>query len=111
MVQNQNQLRGLILFSFLAIVLYSCNCHHEGNGYVYDDRTRTPIENARIEIMAAVPGKDTLFPAVYTDSRGFFQYKHNSCNDMVTIYKKNYIGHSLKDMQGDTIYLEYLEGN
>ena len=101
----------LLLFSFLMLFLVSCNCQHEGEGYVYDERTHTPITNARIEIMAAVPGKDTLSPAVYTDNRGYFKYKLNSCKDMVTIYKENFIGHSVKDMHGDTIYLEYLEGN
>jgi hypothetical protein len=104
-------MKYLLLFSFLAIFLLSCNCHHEGNGYVYDKTTKIPIANARVDIIAVVPGKDTISPAVFTNSVGYFSYKHNSCKDMVTIYKKNYIGHTLKDMNGDTIYLEYLEGN
>jgi hypothetical protein len=104
-------MKYLLLFSFLTIFFLSCNCHHEGNGYVYDKTTKIPIANARVDIIAVVPGKDTISPAVFTNSDGYFSYKHNSCKDMVTIYKKNYIGHSMKDMNGDTIYLEYLEGN
>jgi hypothetical protein len=104
-------MKYLLLVSFLVLFLLSCNCQHEGNGYVYDKKTKIPIANARVEIMAAVSGKDTLSPAVFTDSSGFFSYKHNSCKDMVTIYKENYIGYSTSDMNGDTIYLEYLEGN
>ena len=104
-------MKYLLLFSFLTISLYSCNCNHEGNGYVYDKITKTPIVNARIDIISVVPGKDTMSPAVITDNHGYFKYKHNSCKDMVTIYKKNYIGYTTKDMDGDTIYLEYLEGN
>jgi hypothetical protein len=104
-------MKYLFLFSFLTLFLYSCNCNHEGYGYVYDKNTKIPIANARVEILSGVPGKDTISPAVFTDDTGYFKYKHSSCKDMVTIYKKNYIGHSLKDMAGDTIYLEYLEGN
>lgn len=104
-------MKYLLLFSFLTISFLSCNCTHEGNGYVYDKITQTPIANARVEIMSGVPGKDTLSPAVFTDSDGYFSYKHNSCKDMVTFRKANYIGHTTKDMEGDTIYLEYLEGN
>ena len=104
-------MKYFLLFFFLAIFFSSCDCNHEGNGYVFDKATQTPIANARVEIMAAVAGKDTLSPAVFTDSKGYFSYKHNSCKDMVTIRKENYIGHSLKDMKGDTIYLEYLKGN
>ena len=104
-------MKHFFLFSFLIVLFYSCNCHHEGNGYVYDKTTQTPIANARVEIMSGVPGKDTLSPAVFTDHNGYFSYKHDYCKDMVTIRKENYIGHSIKDMKGDTIYLEYLEGN
>ena len=104
-------MKYFLLFTFLVISFFSCNCNHEGNGYVYDKITQTPIVNARVDIIAVVPGKDTISPAVFTNSDGYFSYKHSSCKDMVTIYKKNYIAHTLKDMKGDTIYLEYLEGN
>ncbi len=104
-------MKCFFLFSFFIVFFSSCNCNHEGNGFVYDKIKQTPIENARVDIISVVPGKDTMSPAVFTDSKGYFSYKHNSCKDLVTIYKANYIGHTTKDMDGDTIYLEYLEGN
>lgn len=104
-------MKFLYICSILFLFLFSCNCHHEGNGYVYDRVTGKPIENARIEVHSGVPGKDTLSPAVYTDRNGYYEYSHDFCKELISIYKKDYISFTHSSPQGDTSYLDVLLGN
>lgn len=104
-------MKFLLLFAFVSLVLISCNCHHEGNGYVVDKATGIPIINARIEVASNVPGKDTLSPPVYTDSNGYYEYSHDFCKYDVSIIKKDYRSYTLSDSKDDTVRLEVLTGN
>lgn len=91
-----------ILFFITIVVLFSCNCHHEGSGYVLDKNTGKPIVNARIEVHTGVPGKDTLSPAVFTDSNGYYSYSHDFCKDLISIQKENYTTFTVSKPNGDT---------
>ncbi len=104
-------MKFLLLCIPICLFLVSCNCHHEGSGYVLDKATGKSIAHARIEVHTGVPGKDTLSPAVYTDSNGFYEYSHDFCKDLISIYKKDYIAFTTSCPQGDTSCLEVLLGN
>ena len=69
------------------------------------------MPNVRIDVASAKPWRDTIVPQIFTDSNGYFKYSHDFCYDMMQAEYLNYIGHVFSQVNGDTIYLEYLEGN
>ncbi len=95
----------------ISLLIVSCDCHHEGSGYVIDKKTGKPIVHARIEVDSGVYGKDTLSPPVFTDHNGYYKYSHDFCKDLISIYKKDYIAYTISNPKGDTICLESLIGN
>lgn len=98
-----------ILIIPLIVLLAACTCKHEGHGYVYDEKTKQPIMGARIEVYLSSVHGDTLFPPVYTDTQGHFQYAHTFCHDFFQVQKDSFISYTTLDKQGDTLWMERLD--
>jgi len=100
-------MKHALLLSTILLFLSACNCHHEGCGYVFNQTSKQPIANVRIDVYSTKPWKDTISPPIYTDANGYFEYQHDFCYDMLIASAPGFINFIFSDVDKDTVYLEY----